>query len=176
MGCLGAVGVIAVTSDTFKQAAYAQQTDEVFIVLITLDSDELTQPIRIASDPYENLPAEGPLVRGVISNGDTYIFVPIDMWLPKDDNTGVVSAKMSIENIDRRIVETARSVTKPVNVNIQCVLSDDVDRIELEFDGFKLSNITYDVNEVTGDLTLDYWGLEPFPSGRFIPADFPGLF
>lgn len=164
------------TSSTFKQAAYAQETDEVVIALVTLYSDELTQPIRVCSDPYEKLIGLGDDIYGLVSNGDTYLFLPFDIWLPRDDKTGVVSAKFSIDNVDRNIVATARSVTKPVSVKIQCVLSDDVDRVEIEFDNFKLSNITYDVMQLTGDLTLDYWGLEPFPSGRFVPSDFPGLF
>lgn len=163
-------------SDYFKQVGYAQETDEVFIVLVTLDSDELEEPIRIASDPLQKLEDLGDDIYGVISNGDTYIFMPYDIWLPRDDKTGAVSAKMSIENIDRRIVETARSVTKPVNVAMKCVLASDPDTIEIEFDNFQLSNVKYDVMTVDGDLTLNYWGLEPFPSSTFTPSNFPGLF
>ncbi len=164
------------TSTTFKQAAYAQETDEVFIALLTLYSDELAEPIRIASDPFQALTGLGDNIYGVISNGDTYVFLPFDIWLPKDDKTGVVSARVVIDNIDRSIIPHARSVTRPMNVKIQCVLSGDVDTVELEYDNFKLSNVSYDAMTLQGDLTLDYWGLEPFPSGRFIPSDFPGLF
>ena len=163
-------------SNTFKQAAFAQETDEVFVVLVTLDSDELAEPIRVCSDPFEKLEELGEDIYGMISNGETFIFLPFDIQLPRDDKTGTVSAKMSIENTDRRIIEAARSVTKPVNVNIQCVLASDPDAIELEFNHFQLSNIKYDVMTVDGDLTLNYWGLEPFPSNRFTPSNFPGLF
>ena len=163
-------------SNTFKQAAYAQETDEVFVILLTLDSDELEEPIRLCSDPVGPLPALGDDIYGVESNGDTYIFVPFDVWLPRDDKSGTISAKISIENVDRRIVGTARSVTKPVNVKIQGILASDPDNIEVEFDHFELSNVNYDVMSVEGDLTLNYWGLEPFPSHCFTPANFPGLF
>lgn len=163
-------------STTFKQAAYAQQTDEVFIILVTLDSDELTDPIRICSDPLEKLPLLGDDIYGLVSNGDTYLFLPFDIWLPRDDRTGTVSAKLSIENIDRRVIETARSVTKPISVRMQCILASDPDTIELDFDNFQLSNVKYDVMTVDGDLTLNYWGLEPFPSNTFTPSNFPGLF
>jgi hypothetical protein len=164
------------TSPTFKQAAYASETDEVFIALLTITSDELTEPIYISSDPYEKLTGLGDDVYGCISNGNTFIFMPFDISLPRDDKTGTVSAKLAIENVDRRIVENVRSITKPVNVKIQCVLSNDVDFIEIEYDNLKLSNVNYDVMTVEGDLTFDYWGLEPFPSGRFTPSGFPGLF
>lgn len=164
------------TSTTFQQAAYAQETDEVFIALVTLYSDELTEPIRLCSDPFQALSGLGEGVYGLVSNGETYVFLPFDIYLPRDDKTGTVSARMVIDNVDRRIIPHARSVRKPVTVKFQCVLSDDVDRVELEFDNFKLSNVSYDAMQLQGDLTLDYWGLEPFPSGRFIPSDFPGLF
>ena len=163
-------------SSTFKQAAFAQETDEVFVVLVTLDSDELDEPVRICSDPLTQFPLLGDDIYGLVSNGDTFLFLPFEIWLPRDDKTGTVSAKISIENVDRRLVETARSVTRPVNVKMQCVLASDPDVIELEFDNFQLSNVKYDVMIIEGDLTLNYWGLEPFPSNRFTPSNFPGLF
>jgi len=163
-------------SDTFKQAAFAQETDEVFVVLLTISSDELEEPIMLSSDPKEKFEDLGQDIYGITSNGDRYIYLPFEIWLPRDDKTGTVSAKLSIENIDRSIVATARSVTKPVTVKMQCVLASDPDYIEIEFDNFQLSNVKYDVMTVEGDLTLNYWGLEPFPSSCFTPANCPGLF
>lgn len=163
-------------SDYFKQVAYAQDTEEVFIVLVTLSSDELDEPVRICSDPHDLLPDLGEDVYGLVSNGDTYVFLPFDIWLPRDDKTGTVSAKISVENVDRRIIEAARTVTKPISVKMQCILGSDLDQVELSFDNFQLSNVKYDVMTVDGDLTLNYWGLEPFPSNTFTPSNFPGLF
>ncbi len=163
-------------SDTFREAAYASETDEVIVYLVKLYSEELSEPIFICSDPTQKLPELGDDVYGIVSNGDTYVFMPFDIWLPRDDKTGSVSAKLSIQNTDRRIVEKARSVTKPITVRIQCVLASDPDYVDAEFDNFRLSNVKYDVMTVDGDLTLDYWGLEPFPSYKFTPSDWPGLF
>ncbi len=164
------------TSNTFNQETYAQESEQVFIVLLTITSDELAEPIYISSDPYERLESLGVDVYGCTSNGNDFIFLPFEISLPRDDKTGTVSAKISIENVDRRIIETVRTITKPVNLKIQGVLSGDVDFIELEYDNFRLSNVNYDVMTVDGDITFDYWGLEPFPSGRFTPSGFPGLF
>lgn len=164
------------TSSTFKQAAYASQTDEVFAVLVTLSSDELTEDIRIASDPLEKFTDLGNEIYGITSNSLRYIFLPFQIWLPRDDKTGRVSAKLSIDNVNRQIVASARSVTKPITVQMQCLLTSDPDTIEIEFNDFQLSNVKYDVMSVEGDLTLNYWGLEPFPSYRFTPSNFPGLF
>lgn len=162
------------TTDSFKQAAYAQETDQVFIALLTITSDELTEPIYIASDPYQMLPVAN--VYGVVSQGHEFVFLPFDITLPRDDKTGTVSAKIEIENIDREIVAVVRSIRKPAMMKIQVVMSRDVEEIELEFADFQLRNVSYDAEWIQGDLTLDYWGLEPFPSGRFTPSGFPGLF
>jgi len=162
------------TSTTFKQAAFASETEKVVIALLTFSSDELVTPIYVASDAYELLPEAN--VKGVLSNEIEYVYLPFDIYLPRDDKTGTVSAKLRIENIDRQIIGTLRSITKPVSIKIQIVLSDDVDRIEVEYDNFKLSNVTYNAMYIEGDITLDYWGLEPFPSGRFTPSGFPGIF
>ena len=157
----------------FKQAAYAQHTDEVIIILVTLNNDEIPVPIRICSDPHTKI-AEN--VYGCTSNGDMYVFTPFEIELPRDDNTGTVSAKLRIQNVDRQIIQYARSVSKPLNVTIQCVLASDLDNVQLNYDFFKLSNIQYDSLVIEGTFTMDYWSLEPFPSGRFTPSGFPGLF
>lgn len=161
-------------SDEFKKAVYAQESSEVFIALLTFTSPELPEPIYVASDPYQDLPIGG--VKGVVSNGQEFVFLPFDITLPRDDKTGTVSAQLKIENSDRQIIGTIRSIKKAVTVKIQCVLIRDVNLIELQFDNFQLTNVTYDSMYITGDLSLDYWGLEPFPSGRFTKAGFPGMF
>lgn len=162
------------TSNSFKQHAYAQETDQACIALITISSDELEENLYVSSDPTQILPTAN--VYGTISNGQEYVFLPFDLYLPADDKTGAVTAKLIIENIDRRIIEIVRTVSKPVNMNIKMVLSGDLDFIEIEYDNFKLTNITYDSMTVTGDISLEYWGLEPFPSKKFTPSNFPGLF
>lgn len=162
------------TSQNFKADLFAQEMESVFIVLLTLSSDEMAEDIRVASDPYQLLDVAN--VRGVESNGLEYIFIPFEIVLPRDDSSGTVSASLKIDNVSRQVIAQLRTITKPLNVKIQCVLSDDVDFVEIEYDHFQLSNVRYDVMAVSGQLTLNYWGLEPFPSGRFTPSKFPGLF
>lgn len=163
-------------TDTLKQAAYAQETDEVFVTLLEFTSDELAQPIRICDDPTTSLTVLGDDIYGIESNGNTFVFMPYEIWLPRDDASGTVSARISIQNTDRSIVQHARNVTRPINVKIQTVLASDPDIVEIEFDNFQLSNVKYNVASIEGDLTLNYWGLEPFPSHNFTPSNFPGLF
>lgn len=164
-------------SDNFRQAAYSQETDVAVIVLLTFTSeDETLEPVRVCNVGIEKFDDLGENIYGVTSNGNRFLFLPFNISLPQDDKTGAVSAKLSIDNVTRELVKHARGVKKAINVNIQCVLSNNLDYIEMEYDNFKLTNVTYNAFTVEGDLSIDYLGLEPFPCGRFTPSGFPGLF
>lgn len=162
------------TSTDYDVELFKQETDSVFIVLLTFSSDELTSDINIASDSYELLPTAN--VRGVLSNGIEYLYLPFEIRLPRDDKTGTITARLRIDNIDQTIISHLRSVLSPVTMDIKIVLSRDVDQIERHYQGFRLDNISYDSTTIEGDLTMDYWELEPFPSGRFTPSKWRGLF
>lgn len=163
-------------SNNLRQAAYAQETDVAVIVLLTLSTPELPDVIRVCNVPVEKYQDLGNNVYGVTSNSQRYIFLPFDITLPQDDKTGAVSAKLTIDNVNREIVQYARETRKALNVGIQVVLSNNLDYVELEYNDFKLTNVSYNGFSVEGDLSVDYLGLEPFPAGRFTPSGFPGLF
>lgn len=163
-------------SDNLRQAAYAQETDIAIIVLLTLSTPDLPDTIRVCNVPVEKFTDLGENVYGVTSNNQRYIFLPFDITLPQDDKTGAVSAKLTIDNVNRQIVQYARQTRKALNVGIQVILSNNLDYVELEYNDFKLTNVSYNGFSVEGDLSVDYLGLEPFPAGRFTPSGFPGLF
>ena len=161
-------------SNAATQAMFAQQTSEVFILLVTIDNPSFTQPIRIASDPYQILPDAG--VRGVVSRGNEYLYAPFTIMLPVQDDSGIAKASLSVDNIDRRMVEAVRTATSSLRISIEIVLASDVDSVEISMDDFRLERVTYDALTVSGDISMEYYDLEPFPSKRFTPSDFPGIF
>lgn len=163
-------------SENLKQVAYAQETDVVFITLLKLKTEELPTELYLCDVPVEKFTDMGENVYGCTSNNQRYIFLPFEITLPKDDKTGAVTAKLTIDNVNRQIVQYARETKKPINVDIKCVLSNDIDYPEIEFNNFKLTNVSYNGFTVSGNLSIDYLGLEPFPCGRFTPSGFPGLF
>lgn len=164
-------------SDNLRQAAYAQDTDVAIIVLLTFTNPSTDdEPVRVCNIPVEKFSDLGENVYGVISNNERFLFFPFEINLPQDDKTGTVSASLTIENVSREIIQFARQTRNLLNVTVQVVLSNDLDYVEMEYKDFKLRNITYDALSITGDLSIDYLGLEPFPAGRFTPSGFPGLF
>lgn len=161
-------------SNAAKAAIYTQTTDEAFVLLVTVNHSSFTQPVRVSSDPHEVLPIAG--VRGIVSNGDEYLYLPFVIELPAQDDTGVAKARISIDNISREIVAAVRGADSALSIDIHIVLASDPDTIEAAITDFKLERVTYDAFTVSGDISVEYFDLEPFPARRFTPSDFPGLF
>ena len=152
-------------SVTARAAANSEDTSEVFLTLLTIDHDSLAAPIRVSSDSVDT-----------VSNGNTFIAFPFNLALPDDTDNASPRARLTIDNIDRTIVEAVRSINTAATVLIQIVLASDPDTVEISFIDFKLTNITYDDIVVTGDLTVENFTAEPFPSATFSPSLFPGIY
>ncbi|MFH1158915.1 MAG: DUF1833 family protein [Pseudomonadota bacterium] len=152
-------------SAELKQAVYAQETTEAFIVLVTLSHPDLATPIRVNSSGQE-----------VISNGDLFVAFPFEVILPDDVDDRPPRARLSIDNVSREIVLAIRTISSAPFVTIQIVMASSPSTIEAAFPDFRLANITYDQLTVEGDLTLEEFIGEPYPARVFSPADFPGLF
>lgn len=163
-------------SNELKEITYSQESDIAVIILLTINTEDSDEKLYICNVPVEKFSDLGENIYGCVSNGNRFIFLPFEITLPQDDKTGAVSAKLTIDNVDRNIIPYIRSSIKPVNMKIQLVLSSNLDNIEVEYDNFKLKNVSYDGFKISGDVSIEYLELEPFPSGRFTPSGFPGLF
>jgi len=161
-------------SSNFKKAVFAQETKEAFICLLTISDPSFVDDIRVCDDPFEVLPTAG--VRGVVSRGEEYVYIPFNIELPSQNDSGVARSKLVVDNVSREIVAAVRRATKALSVKIEIVLSSDVDTPEVSFDRFKLERVTYDALQVSGELSMEYYDLEPFPAKRFTASDFPGIF
>lgn len=161
-------------SNAAKLAIYANETGEAFIILCTITHPNFEEDIRISSDPYELLPDAG--LRGVISGGLEYIFAPFTINLPSQDDTGVSRAAISIDNIDRRIVKAARQANSALSFSVEVVLSSNVNLPQISIQDYRLERVVYDAFTVSGEISVEYYDLEPFPQGTFNPSNFPGIF
>lgn len=161
-------------SEAFKRAANSQSTSECLIVLLTATNDNFDAPIRLSSDPTAILPIAG--VKGTVSRSDEYIYAPFNITLPSQDDTGVSRASVSIDNIDRRITQNIRQARSKIMITVEIVLASDPDTVEVAIENFQLVNVDYDAFVVSGELSVEYFGLEPYPWARFTPSLFPGAF
>lgn len=161
-------------SPQFIEAVFSQETSDAFIALLTFYIPNQAEPLRVSSDPTVTLPING--VPGTVSNGDEFIFLPFDIKLPQSDESGVTSARLTIENIDRRIVQAVRSAGSDISVKLEIVLSSNLDYVEYSIENFQLTSVSYNALNVQGDISMEYLGLEPWPSARFTPSYFPAMF
>lgn len=159
---------------TLKQAVAAQTTDIVFIKLITITAPNLAEPIRVCDDSFEVLPLAGG--RGVVSRGEEFIYLPFDLTLPNEDDTGIGRARISIDNVSREIIAAIRGSNGQIGIKIEIVLNVDVDTPEVVLDNFVLQSVNYDALTINGDIAVQYFDLEPFPFQRFTPSTFQGIF
>lgn len=148
-----------------RQALYAPETGEVFLVLLTVSHASLAAPIRITSDSAVT-----------VSRGNSFIPFPFDLVLPDDLEGRAPRARLVIDNIDRQIVSAVRGLSSAASVLIEIIRAADPDTVEAQFVDFKLTNVSYDAQKVEGDLTIEDFTAEPFPAAIFSPSLFPGLF
>lgn len=148
-----------------RQALYAAQTEDAFFVLLTMDHPGLTEPVRVTSDAVDTL-----------SRGMVFVAFPFSIVLPDDDERRSPRARLVIDNIDRTIVQTVRSLVTPPVLTIEVIRAADPDTVEAVFTDFRLANVVYDSCVVEADLCVEDFTMEPFPANSFTPSLFPGLF
>lgn len=165
-------------SATMMSGALSQESDICPIMLITITHDDLTEPIRISSDATSRIDESSPtdIVYGTVSNGETYIFLPMKLTLPTDDSDGPGHMTIEIDNIHQVLTESIRNIFTPASFDVAIVLSDSLNTVEAFWPEFKLTNIKYDELVISGTLALETLIYEPYPSGAFDPSRFPGLF
>lgn len=146
------------------ESAFAQETDEVWLTLLTIEHKSLPEPLRFVNN-WES----------ITSRGELYIAFPFEIELPEQDPESSGEARIRFDNIDRQIVQTVRSISDPPEITLEIILASQPSTIEASFSGLTLRNVEYDVNTVSGILRFEEIMAEPV-SVQMTPQRFPGLF
>lgn len=150
---------------TFHQAVHAPETGEAILMLLTLDHDTLTDPLRFTSDGVDTE-----------SRGYTFVAFPFQITLPPSSKDQPPKMQLSIDNVDRQIVQTIREIQSAPSVKVEIVLASTPDTVENTYPDFILIDTNYDRLTVQGTLVIEMLEREPFPANDFTPDGFPGLF
>lgn len=146
------------------RAGHAQETGEVYLILLTISHPDLTAPIRVVNN-NEN----------VTSRNNFFVAFPFAIELPLEDSDQPPRARLRIDNVDRSIVASIRAIDGPPTVTIEVILASQPNTVEASFEALVLRNVSYDAATVTGELAFEQIVVEPVAS-NFTPAKFPGLF
>lgn len=152
-------------SSNASSAAFAGDTTQEFIVLLTINHASFLTPLN-----FNNSGAD------VTSNAVLYSAFPFTVNLPDDQEGIPTRAQLTIDNTDRTIISAIRSLGSPAIITLQIVMASAPDTVEALFPSFLLRNVNFDRTQVTGDLMLDEYTTEPYPGDTFTLANFPGLF
>jgi hypothetical protein len=142
----------------------AQETGEAWLVLLEIDHDDLADPIRVVNN-HQN----------ITSNGYLFVGFPFEIELPGEDPDQPLRARLRIDNVDRTIVETVRTISSPPTVTARVVLASQPDTVEVEFSGMTLRKASYDAATVEADLVFEDVLNEPVTT-NMTPAKYPGMF
>lgn len=148
-----------------RQALFAGDSAETFIILLTFTHDGLAEPIRVCSDAAD-----------IVSRGSAYVAYPFELTLPDDDESRAPRARLVIDNVDRQIVATLRGLATSPVLTLEIVRAAEPDVVEAVFHDFRLRNVRYDSHVIEADLTIEDFTAEPYPAGSFCPSLFPGIF
>ena len=153
-------------SATMEAAVYAQQTDEVFHILLEIAHADMSATLRFVNNTAD-----------VTSNSDVYTAFPFTIdFPPADGEDRLPSVQLVIDNIDRSIIAELRDLDSAPTIDVSVVLASDPDTVECGPLSFSLKSIDYDAQVITAELGFEDILNEPFPAGTFTPTDFAGLF
>ncbi|MEN2977858.1 DUF1833 family protein [Tistrella bauzanensis] len=156
------------TSEIARAAGHAPNTDQVWVVLLTLDHPDMPEDVR----PFRFAQASDDL----ISRGMRFLPYPFAFGLPASDGETLPQSRLTIDNVDRRLITTARSLQGPVAVTIEVVLASQPDVVEQRWDGMRIVRLETDRMQITGSLSYEDVLSAAWPVGEFTPTEFPGLF
>ena len=151
-------------TDALIQSAFAPDTADVWLVLITIEHANLAAPIRVVNNTED-----------VTSGGELFVGYPFDITLPDAREDAPPRGRLVVDNVSREIGEAVRTITTAADVTIQFIRAAAPDTIEKSWTWYKLRNVKWDSLKVTGDLTIEDFTSEPYPGGIFSPASFPAI-
>lgn len=162
------------------KALFDIESDDTIITLLTIKQNPdigIYSDIHLTDTAVTRISETADdVLYGVVSNSTTYSYLPLEIVLPNDDATVAPKCSIVLHDVTRYIVPILRALTGPPEIQLQLVLFKSPDTVEISYSGFKLTNISYNANTITAELTIPSLEVEPFPMHSFTPAYFPGLF
>lgn len=157
-----------------RQAMTAETTDVVPITLLTFTHPGLEDPVLLSSDRTKRLSVD-PLYYGTVSRTNTFLWMPMSVLMPGDDEQSAPEIKIIIDAVDRQIFSVIRASIVPAQCHLELIYDTDLDEVIQSLDAFEVVSAPYDESQVTLVLSQEsFWG-EGWPFGRMTPAAFPGI-
>jgi|GEM_PF-3485593 len=153
-------------------AAFAEQSDEVWLVYLTIDHDDMTDsPLYLVRNSED-------VDRTIDAVTVTFSAVMFDITLPADLEKEISGASITVPNVDRSITDKMRELIgkKPAVVTIEVSTATEPDVMQFGPFEMDLNNIHWSAASVKGTLSPSTFLNQSWPKERFDNARFPGLY
>jgi len=163
------------------KAMFSSETDEQLITLLTIqDPSQPNTPVRLAdsfTQRITGLTTDDEVVYGVVSRGQNYIFLPLEITLPSEEDAGVGRCSITLNYVTPEAIQLVREhLTNPTQINLELILASNPNYVEASFPGFFVIGANYNSQSIVLTLDMIDYTREPFPCYNFTPNYFPGLF
>lgn len=150
---------------TARTAVMAPETGAAFLILLTIDHADLTDPIRVTNDAVTT-----------VSRGQTYLSYPFAIALPGEQEDEVQTTRLRIDNISGEILATLRRLSGKPTLTMDVVVASTPSVVEAGPFQYRLNSIDADALTLEGELQAEPILVEPIPAAKITPIRFPGLF
>jgi hypothetical protein len=186
---------ISSLSNAAIKAMFSSETEETLIMLLTIYDPEDNTPVIRLCDNYNkrlSITTDTEVYYGVTSNGNDFMFLPMNITLPSDQEAGADKCSITLNYVTPEAIQLIRTqLTAPTKILIELVMtktpiindsegqtaeSPNLDNIEASFPSFYITSATYNAESISFELNMISYNREPFPAYNFVPSYFPGLF
>ena len=158
-------------SSVALEAIFSQETDEAFVPLVLINHPSMSEPLRVAGS------REAVTTNDSLGNNVRYEAYPFSIMLPNDHDDRPPEVSISIDNVDRRIVDSIRTaIDGAPSVTMSIVLESSPTTLEAGPFEFTVRSVEWNRLTVKGVISYEAILDEPYPAGTFNPVEFPGLF
>lgn len=152
-------------SQNFIKALIDQNTDQVFLWLLTITHEATGETHRLVSN-----------LDDVVSRGETYLAFPFEFVLPSDDGESLPEIPIVINYVSDELVALLRKHADGVVVLAEIILASAPDQPEYTIEDLVIKTVTYDAGQVTLTAKVEDLMSQRFPADDFLPRSFPGMF
>jgi len=145
--------------------AQRENSDEAFLVLLTLRMNGVTDDIRVVNNTVD-----------VTSRGENFIACPFKITLPDDLEFATTNARLELDNVDPSIWQAVRELSFAPEVLLEVVLAGEPDSVVLATVGLKLREASATSSVISGTLIPDTIWQAGYPEGDYDPPQNPGMF
>lgn len=147
------------------EAALQQITDEIWLVTLDISHPDWVEDFHFINDNLNHN-----------IGGTDYLGFPFSPVFPEDSADKPPRMQLRVDNISKEIIDELRAVNHPPTFNLCLRLASQLTVIEMGPIELSSQAITYDKNAINIPLASRSLSTEPYPSLRFTPVYWKGLF